>query len=258
MKSRLIATLLAVHLLLCVAYVVPDRRGFRDDPWWRPAAALATWTGAATKYGFFAPGVPSARRVRVRALCGNVWVEVPSPAGGGEARLRIETITSLVIRHREGLRRNVAQRRRDPALSDAARRHDRELRLAQPRPVAGARPGVVGPADRDRIRDVPALAAPARDLVRAHAPPAPRYRGDVSAMGLLGDDDGAELRRVAGTASPSADCRRVHEFCSSGSGSGSPFATRPRRRARIMACIFSMCGMATSREFILLNCLATA
>lgn len=97
MKRRAAAAVLTVHLLLCVAYVLPDRRGLRDDPLWRPAAVLATWTGAAARYGFFAPGVPSARRLRVRALCGTRWVEVPSPARSGEARLRIETITSLVM-----------------------------------------------------------------------------------------------------------------------------------------------------------------
>ena len=86
------------HLTLCVLFAAPDVLHLAQGWTWRVLGTYGAYTGAANRYGFFAPNVPNARRIRVRALCGGRWLSVDSPLRGWEAQQRLTTISSLVMR----------------------------------------------------------------------------------------------------------------------------------------------------------------
>src|ERR1035441_3680363 len=84
------------HLAFCILFVVWP--GFHSDanPLWRFLSVYGAYTGASNAYGFFSPAVPSARRLSVRALCGDRSIPVELPLYG-ESRNRLTTITSLTV-----------------------------------------------------------------------------------------------------------------------------------------------------------------
>jgi len=96
-KQRLLLAFWAVHLTLCVFSAAPDFLHIAHSRAWRFIAPYGAYTGATNKYGFFAPNVPGARRVRVRVLCGEEWIPVEAPLQSAESKLRLTTITSLLM-----------------------------------------------------------------------------------------------------------------------------------------------------------------
>jgi len=96
-KQRILSAFWAFHLALCVIYILPNGMPAAPSYTWRFVAPYGAYTGAATGYGFFAPNVPRARRIRVRVLCGDQWTFVEAPLEGSESRLRLMTITSLLM-----------------------------------------------------------------------------------------------------------------------------------------------------------------
>ena len=96
-KQRLLLAFWAVHLTLCVFSAAPDFLHIAHSRAWRFIAPYGAYTGATNKYGFFAPNVPGARRVRVRVLCGEEWIPVEAPLQGPESKLRLTTVTSLLM-----------------------------------------------------------------------------------------------------------------------------------------------------------------
>ena len=99
-RHRIACVFWALHLTLCVLCVLPDRIRTTGRRAWQFLSPYGVYTGAANKYGFFAPNVPSARRLRVRVLCGEEWIPVDVPVNSTESQLRILTISSLVM-HKE-------------------------------------------------------------------------------------------------------------------------------------------------------------
>ncbi len=96
-KRRAVCAFWIIHIALCVLFVAPDVLHTAQGPVWRVLRPYGVYTGAASRYGFFAPNVPSARRVRVRVLCGEKWIPVQAPLRGAESELRLTTITSLLM-----------------------------------------------------------------------------------------------------------------------------------------------------------------
>src|SRR3989442_10428389 len=96
-KQRLLLAFWAVHLTLCIFSVLPDVLHAAHSRAWKVIAPYGAYTGATTRYGFFAPQVPNARRVRARVLCGEEWIPVEAPLKGMESKLRLSTITSLMM-----------------------------------------------------------------------------------------------------------------------------------------------------------------
>jgi hypothetical protein len=99
-KHRILCVFWAIHLALCVLCVLPEKFQAAPSRAWRLLTPYGVYTGAANRYGFFAPNVPSARRVRVRVLCGEEWVPIEPPVSSSESQLRVLTVSSLVM-HKE-------------------------------------------------------------------------------------------------------------------------------------------------------------
>jgi len=98
MKRSAARTLLLLHFLVAIAYVAAEPLGLDPDRrWFRAASRFGAYTGAATRYGFFAPVLPAARRLRAKVLCDGAWIEVPPPVSGTESSLRLITISSLTM-----------------------------------------------------------------------------------------------------------------------------------------------------------------
>jgi hypothetical protein len=68
----------------------------RRSPW-RWLAGYGAYTGAATGYGFFAPVVPDARRIRIRVLSDGRWTPVDPPLHGPETAVRLATVADLTM-----------------------------------------------------------------------------------------------------------------------------------------------------------------
>ena len=100
LKRRILCIFWTIHLALCVLWVLPDRLSAPRSRAWRFVVPYGLYTGADNKYAFFAPTVPSARRVRVRVLCGAEWIPFETTVSSSESRLRLHTITSMVM-HKE-------------------------------------------------------------------------------------------------------------------------------------------------------------
>jgi hypothetical protein len=96
-KRRLLLAFWAFHLTLCLLSAAPDFLHIAHSRTWSFIAPYGAYTGATNKYGFFAPNVPSARRVRARVLCDEEWIPVEMPLQSMESRLRLTTITSLLM-----------------------------------------------------------------------------------------------------------------------------------------------------------------
>jgi hypothetical protein len=96
-KRRAVCAFWIFHIALCVLFAAPDVFHLAQRSVWRVLRPYGVYTGAASRYGFFAPNVPSARRVRVRVLCGENWIPVDAPLRGPESQLRLSTITSLLM-----------------------------------------------------------------------------------------------------------------------------------------------------------------
>ena len=62
-RHKLAMALAAVHLLLVVCSVTKLRTRHADNPWGRVLQAYAAWTGAGSRFNFFAPGINSSVRV---------------------------------------------------------------------------------------------------------------------------------------------------------------------------------------------------
>ncbi|MCS6953755.1 MAG: hypothetical protein RMK57_14480 [Bryobacterales bacterium] len=84
----------AFHLTFCLIFVTWPAFRTRANPLWRYLRVYGAYTGASNAYGFFAPVVPNARRVQVKALCGERSIPVEIPLRG-ESRNRLTSITSL-------------------------------------------------------------------------------------------------------------------------------------------------------------------
>ena len=81
LKRRILCIFWTIHLALCVLWVLPDRLSAPRSRAWRFVVPYGLYTGADNKYAFFAPTVPSARRVRVRVLCGAEWIPFETTFG---------------------------------------------------------------------------------------------------------------------------------------------------------------------------------
>lgn len=84
----------AWHLGFCLLFVSWPAFHSAANPLWPYLRVYGAYTGASNSYGFFAPEVPSARRVEVTALCGDRSIPVEIPLRG-ESRNRLTSITSL-------------------------------------------------------------------------------------------------------------------------------------------------------------------
>lgn len=93
-KRRLSGLFWAFHLAFCLLFVSWPAFHSSANPLWRYLRVYGAYTGASNSYGFFAPQVPSARRVEVTALCGDMSIPVEIPLRG-ESRNRLTSITSL-------------------------------------------------------------------------------------------------------------------------------------------------------------------
>ncbi|HXG32335.1 MAG TPA: hypothetical protein VNJ11_03140 [Bryobacteraceae bacterium] len=93
-RRKLAGAFWAFHLSFCVLFVSWPAFRSEANPLWRYLRIYGAYTGASTAYGFFAPAVPSARRVEVTALCGERLIPVEVPLRG-ESRNRLTSITSL-------------------------------------------------------------------------------------------------------------------------------------------------------------------
>jgi hypothetical protein len=82
------------HLTFCVFYVSWPAFHSEANPLWAVLQIYGAYTGASNAYGFFAPAVPSGRRLTASALCGDQSIPVDIPLHG-EARHRLTTVTSL-------------------------------------------------------------------------------------------------------------------------------------------------------------------
>lgn len=91
---RLLWAFWLFHLAFCVLFVCWPAFHSDSNPLWRGLHIYGAYTGASNAYGFFAPAVPSARRLNVKALCGDRSIPVEIPLRG-ESRHRLTTITSL-------------------------------------------------------------------------------------------------------------------------------------------------------------------
>jgi hypothetical protein len=93
-RRRLCGAFWAFHLTFCALFVCWPAFHSGANPLWRYLRVYGAYTGASNAYGFFAPAVPSARRVEVTALCGERLIPVQVPLRG-ESSNRLTSITSL-------------------------------------------------------------------------------------------------------------------------------------------------------------------
>jgi len=96
-KRRILCIFWTIHLALCVLWVLPDKFNAPRNRAWRFVVPYGLYSGADNKYAFFAPVVPSARRVRVRVLCGAEWIPFETTVNSNESRLRLHTIATMVM-----------------------------------------------------------------------------------------------------------------------------------------------------------------
>jgi hypothetical protein len=98
LQRRILCIFWAIHLALCVLWVLPDKLSAPRSRALRFLLPYGLYTGAGNKYAFFAPNVPSARRVRIRVLCGGEWIPFETAVNSSESLLRLHTITSMMMR----------------------------------------------------------------------------------------------------------------------------------------------------------------
>jgi hypothetical protein len=95
MARRLLFIAGCLHLLL-VAYgatgVVPLAETHLAG---RVIEAYRAYSGADNRYGFFAPSVAAARRVKVHVFSENRWTEMEEPLTSLESKLRASSIAGL-------------------------------------------------------------------------------------------------------------------------------------------------------------------
>lgn len=97
LQRRILCIFWAIHLALCVLWVLPNKLSAPRNRAWRFLLPYGLYTGADNKYAFFAPNVPNARRVRIRVLCNGEWIPFETTVNSSESRLRLYTISSLMM-----------------------------------------------------------------------------------------------------------------------------------------------------------------
>lgn len=97
MKRLAVPAFWTLHLAVCLLFAASHAARTSKHPLLRALAVYGVYSGAANGYGFFSPVVPDARRMRVRVLCGDRWLDAAPHLHGSESDVRLGTIADLTM-----------------------------------------------------------------------------------------------------------------------------------------------------------------